>query len=122
MLSTLARRGLAGPAAGGRSLSATPAAARALPALTNEAAPAAPSWLSFLFGGSVSRSVPLTDPLPGVEEPAPFQAPVAPPATESSTLSNGVKIASEATLVRPSPAHPAAAQALAWWELRPSVL
>jgi processing peptidase subunit alpha len=52
-----------------------------------------------LFGKSSRVQVPLTDPLPGVDvshQDVPAEA----PRTEMSTLSNGVKVASENTPVR----------------------
>lgn len=68
------------------------------------AAPAlAPSsgkgFLSGLFGGSSRVTVPLTEPLPGVELPTPASAPSSAPQTKQTTLANGVKIASEDTPV-----------------------
>ena len=57
-------------------------------------------FLSSLFGGGHARlQVPLTDPLPGVENPYLQNAPKEVPPTELSTLSNGIKVASEDTLV-----------------------
>jgi hypothetical protein len=74
------------------------AAASALPALT-ETASSSGGWLSKLFGGSKRITVPLTDPLPGVEIPAAAQPPAKAPETETKKLANGATIASEATPV-----------------------
>ena len=61
-------------------------------------------FLSNLFGGGHARlQVPLTDPLPGVENPYLQNAPKEVPPTELSTLSNGIKVASEDTLVSAMP-------------------
>jgi len=62
------------------------------------AKPKAPGFVASLFGGGIPRiAVPLTQQLPGVQ--AVRSVPVAdkPIATEITTLSNGVKIATEAT-------------------------
>ena len=76
----------------------TGAAANAVPALS-ETASNSVSWLGKLFGGSSRIDVPLTDPLPGLELPAPLAAPSTAPSTETTKLGNGLIIASEATLV-----------------------
>ncbi|KFM26109.1 putative mitochondrial-processing peptidase subunit alpha-1 [Auxenochlorella protothecoides] len=54
-------------------------------------------FLSGLFGGSNRVTTPLTDPLPGVQLPTPAPAPSSRPETHITTLSNGVKVASENT-------------------------
>ena len=77
---------------------AAAAQASALPAIT-ETASSAGGFLSKLFGGSSRLSIPLTDPLPGVELPTPAAVPSTPPSTETTALSNGFTIASEATPV-----------------------
>lgn len=81
----------------------TAIAASAVPALT-EAPSTSAGWLSKLLGGSSRLTVPMTDPLPGVELPTPTPPPAKAPATETTTLSNGVTIASEQTLVLICPA------------------
>ena len=77
---------------------AAAAQASALPAIS-EGASTAGGWLSKLFGGSSRLSIPLTDPLPGVDLPRPDAVPSTAPSTETLALSNGVTIASEATPV-----------------------
>lgn len=72
---------------------------QAAPALAESSA-SSQGWLSSLFGGSSRISIPLTDPLPGVNLPHPVQPPSKAPATETSTLANGIKVASEDTVVR----------------------
>jgi hypothetical protein len=74
-------------------------AANAAPALS-EATSTSAGWLSKLLGGSTRLTVPMTDPLPGVDIPTPTPPPAKAPATETTTLPNGVTIASEQTLVR----------------------
>ena len=57
-----------------------------------------PGLLASLFGGTVPRiAVPLTQALPGVPTVASVPVPAAPVKTEITTMSNGVKIATEAT-------------------------
>lgn len=56
-----------------------------------------PSWLS---SGALRVSTPLTDALPGVDAEAGFKGPKDPPPTRITTLDNGVRIVSEASLVR----------------------
>ncbi|CAL8469178.1 g8719 [Coccomyxa elongata] len=75
----------------------TAVAANAVPALS-EATTSSAGWLSKLFGGSSRLTVPMTDPLPGIELPAPTPPPAKAPTTETTTLPNGVTIASEQTL------------------------
>ncbi len=77
----------------------TAVAANAVPALS-EATSTSAGWLSKLLGGSSRLTVPMTDPLPGVDLPAPSPPPAKAPTTETTTLPNGVTIASEQTLVR----------------------
>lgn len=56
------------------------------------------------LGEAASRvSVPLSKPLPGVDSGAKFLAPLEEPPTEVTTLPNGLRIVSEASVV--SPAH-----------------
>ena len=59
-------------------------------------------WLASLFGSGKRGDVPLSEPLPGVQLPTPYSPPSSPPATQTSKLSNGLVIASEATPVSPS--------------------
>lgn len=55
---------------------------------------------SNIFGSSSNRvTTPLSDPLPGVVIPEPIAPPRDAPKTELTTLSNGVKVASENTPV-----------------------
>jgi processing peptidase subunit alpha len=55
---------------------------------------------SNLFGGSSNRvTTPLSDPLPGVVIPEHIAPPKDAPKTEMTTLSNGLKVASENTSV-----------------------
>ena len=77
----------------------TSAVHHALP-VTQEV-PASEGLFAKLFGGfgPGRLMVPLTDPLPNVEEPSPISPPATKPETETTTLANGVKIASEATYV-----------------------
>lgn len=56
-------------------------------------------FLSGLFGGSSRLTVPLTEPLPGVQVTH-NEPPMTAPTTEMTTLSNGFKVASENTPVR----------------------
>jgi hypothetical protein len=55
-----------------------------------------PSWLS---SGALRVSTPLTDALPGVNPESGFKDPKEPPPTLITTLDNGVRIVSEASLV-----------------------
>jgi hypothetical protein len=56
---------------------------------------------SNLFGGASNRvTTPLSDPLPGVVIPEHIAPPKDAPKTEMTTLSNGLKVASENTSVR----------------------
>ena len=73
----------------------------AVPALSDvgNTASATVGWLGKLLGSSSRIDTPLTDPLPGVEVPPP-SLPSKAPTTETTTLPNGVRIASEATPVR----------------------
>lgn len=50
---------------------------------------------SGLFGSSSRHAVPMTDPLPGVSIPEAVGLPTEQPKTEMTTLSNGIKVASE---------------------------
>ena len=70
----------------------------ALPAVAPDAKTG--GFLSSLFGGGSRVETPMTDPLPGVHLPAHTAAPAQPPTTDFTTLSNGVKIASENIPVR----------------------
>jgi hypothetical protein len=56
-----------------------------------------PAWLS---SGSLRVATPLTQPLPGVAADSGFRAPREQPPTEVTTLPNGVRIVSEASMVR----------------------
>jgi hypothetical protein len=80
--------------------------AGAVPALTDTTSSSG-GWLTKLLGGSQRITVPLSDPLPGVEIPAAAAPPAKAPGTETTTLPNGVTIASEAILVNlyPHPNH-----------------
>ena len=82
----------------GRALS-TSSIAQQLPAVAT--APESKGLLSSLFGSGASNRVttPLTDPLPGVVLPEPIAPPVDAPKTELTTLANGLKVASENTVV-----------------------
>ncbi len=56
-------------------------------------------WLARIFGqGSNRLTVPLTEPLPGVQEPT-YEPPASAPTTQLTTLPSGLKIASENTPV-----------------------
>jgi len=55
-----------------------------------------PSWLS---SGALRVGTPLTDALPGVDTDTGFKGPKDPPPTRVTTLPNGVRIVSEASLV-----------------------
>lgn len=55
-----------------------------------------PSWLS---SGALRVGTPLTDALPGVDPESCFKGPNEPPPTLITTLDNGVRIVSEASLV-----------------------
>jgi hypothetical protein len=71
----------------------------AVPALT-ETVQKSGGFLSRIFGGGSTRlSVPLTEPLPGVQEPA-YEPPTSAPTTQVTSLPSGLKIASENTPVR----------------------
>ncbi|KAK9811331.1 hypothetical protein WJX72_002016 [[Myrmecia] bisecta] len=99
MLATGIRRGLPQAVSDARLFSSSSATSAALPALADTATKSGGGFLSKIFGGSSARiSVPLTDPLPGVDQPAAFSPPAKRPETETTTLSNGLKISSEATL------------------------
>jgi len=70
----------------------------AQPALQGDNA-AAGGFFSKLFGGRSNRSlVPMTDPLPNVDTPFLTNPPSKAPETRESTLQNGFKIATQATL------------------------
>lgn len=57
-------------------------------------------FLSKLFGGGSNRlAVPMSDPLSGITIPSPAAPPAVKPGTLMTTLPNGVRIASEATVV-----------------------
>jgi hypothetical protein len=59
--------------------------------------------LAQLFGASDRVTVPLTDPLPGVQPVEALAPPAVAPTTETTTLGNGLRIASENTQVRAMP-------------------
>jgi processing peptidase subunit alpha len=80
-----------------RNLSTTGSLQQALPA-TKEVADKSAGFLSKLFGGASSReTTPLDEALTGYPQPSHVAPPSSPPKTETTTLSNGVKIISEAT-------------------------
>jgi hypothetical protein len=75
------------------------AASRALPALADDAKPAA-GFLSSLFGGSTAPTMPpMSEPLSGVAVP-PYSPPASPPVTLQKKLANGAVLAAEETPVR----------------------
>lgn len=80
--------------------SSSSTAAGAAPAVAVDNASTGGGFLSRLFGaGGGSRlAVPLSDPLAGVTLPTPTAPPTTKPGTEMTTLPNGVRIASEATV------------------------
>ena len=95
------RKGLEQPALRAlslRCLSTSASLQHALPAVAPDAKTG--GFLSSLFGGGSRVETPMTDPLPGVHLPAHTAAPAQPPTTDFTTLSNGVKIASENIPVR----------------------
>ena len=75
----------------------TSTSAQAAPALLEKPT----GFLAKLFG-SQRVDVPLTDALPGYQQPSPSGPPSSPPETHSTTLPNGLKVISEATYVRSS--------------------
>lgn len=81
----------------GRCLTTSSSAQQALPAVAT--APKSKGLFAGLFGGTDRVKVPLTDALPGVELPAHIAPPGEAPKTEMTTLSNGIKVASENTPV-----------------------
>lgn len=76
----------------------TSAASLAAPAVAT--AVKSKGFLAQLFGSDNRVTVPLTDALPGVQLPE-HVAPAGAPSTETTTLGNGVRIASENTPVMP---------------------
>lgn len=70
---------------------------QAVPAVAT--APKSKGFLASLFGSSDRIKVPLTDPLPGVVLPEHVAPAKDAPKTEMTTLSNGLKVASENTPV-----------------------
>ena len=86
-----------------RALSTSTTVQQAVPA-TQDVANKSRGFLAQLFGGGHSRmSVPMTEVWPNVPEPNDTPPPATVPETESTTLPNGVKIASEATYVSSRP-------------------
>jgi len=82
-----------------RTLSTSSTLQQALPA-TKEVVEKSSGFLSKLFGGAGSReTTPLNEAITGYQEPSHVAPPSSPPKTETTTLSNGVKIVSEATYV-----------------------
>ena len=79
-----------------RSISVS-ANAQALPAPQQTEQPG--GWLQKLFGSPKRLSVPLTEPLPGVQHPSPATFPSSPPSTNTTKLSNGLVVAAEETPV-----------------------
>ena len=91
------RKGVHSALSAGRCLHTTAIAEQALPAVVT-----APKkgLFSNIFGGSSNRvTTPLSDPLPGVVIPEHIEPPKDAPKTELTTLSNGVKVATENTPV-----------------------
>lgn len=85
-------------ALGQRCVSTSATVQQAVPAVASSTQ--SKGWLSGLFGGSDRVTVPLTDPLPGIELPEHAAAPTTAPKTELTTLANGFKVATENTPVR----------------------
>ena len=71
-------------------------------------------WLAGLFGAGRRESVPMSEPLPGVQLPSPYSPPSQPPATETSRLGNGLIVAAENTPVMPVPRHRDVDHPFAW--------
>ena len=85
-------------AAGTRGLQSSAPLQSAAPALADTVQKST-GWLSRIFGqGSNRLTVPLTEPLPGVQEPT-YEPPASAPTTQLTTLPSGLKIASENTPV-----------------------
>lgn len=102
-------RGLVPLATGQAACFTSSAAALGAPAIADAKTTGGGFLAKLLGGGGSSRlSVPLTDAL-AVEGPAPVPPPGTRPTTEMTTLPNGVRVASEATLVRAALASVAAA-------------
>eukprot|EP00955_Chlamydomonas_euryale_P002649 28338-Chlamydomonas_euryale.AAC.3 len=59
-----------------------------------------PTWLKPSAGGSSRIDTPLTQPLPDLPQVSPYVVPKRAPPTETTVLSNGVRVISEATPVR----------------------
>lgn len=88
-----------------RSLHTSSSPAAALPALSDVQASAG-GFFSKMFGGRPSRSlVPLTEALPNIESAFLDSPPSEAPKTELTTLGNGFKVATEATIVRSFSVH-----------------
>ncbi|GAB4821951.1 hypothetical protein N2152v2_008997 [Parachlorella kessleri] len=81
-------------ALGSRCLSTSSAALQTAPAV---AAIKSKGFFAQLFGGGQRVNVPLTDALPGVQLIEPVAPPTTAPTTETTTLSNGLRVASENT-------------------------
>lgn len=83
--------------------SSTSTEASAVPALSDVQSSAS-GFFSKLFGGQPQRSlVPMTEALPDVHSTFMDSPPSTAPKTEMSTLSNGFKVATEATVVSELP-------------------
>lgn len=72
----------------------TTANAQAAPAVVDK-----PSGLLSMFFGTPRVQTPMTEELPGYQIPPPVGPPSSEPETESTTLTNGIKVVSEATHV-----------------------
>ena len=68
-------------------------------ALVGDAQQHSGGLFSKLFGTPQRTTTPLTEPLPGLQYPAPATQPTSPPETKVTTLPNGLRIASEDTPV-----------------------
>lgn len=94
---TIIRKSLRRLVSAGRGLHTTAFAEQAVPAV----APVTKSKGLFasIFGSTSRIDTPLTDPLPGLDLPEHVQPPKEAPKTQLTSLSNGLKIASENTPV-----------------------
>ena len=92
-----------------RALHTSAPAAQALPATASDPPATQGGWLARLVGGPAKEGTPLTDPLPGVPNVPPLAVPAQPPSTDLTTYDNGLKLATENTLVRAGGGQPCAA-------------